>query len=327
MPSALIIRPSSLGDIVHALPLVHDLKQHQPSIAVDWVAEEPFAALVALNHGVRHVIQVALRRWRYRLLQPSTWREMAAFRRELARESYDAVIDLQEQVKGALVAALARGPVHGPDRTSIREPLATLAYRHTHRIDPNQHLIDRCRALAGAAFGYQPAGPAQFDLSPQQPDDAPGGPYAIFFHSTSRNDKLWSEAYWRSLISHFTRAGLTVLLPWGDALERSRSERLAAGIPSALVPDRRSLPELASLFAGAELVCGVDTGLVHLAAAVGAPTVSLFVATDPRLAGVERASVRARDLGGVGVVPTPAEVIAAATDIARGRELANQSAS
>jgi len=327
MPSALIIRPSSLGDIVHALPLVHDLNQHLPGIAVDWVAEEPFAALVALNQGVRRVIPVALRRWRHRLLKPSTWREMAAFRHELARESYSAVIDLQEQVKGALIASLARGPAHGPDRTSIREPLATLAYRHTHPIDPNQHLIDRCRALAGATFGYEPAGPAHFDLSPPQPRDPPGERYAIFLHSTSRDDKLWPEGYWRSLISHFAGAGLTVLLPWGDALERSRSERLAAGITSVLVPGRRSLPELAALFARAELVCGVDTGLVHLAAAVGAPTVSLFVATDPRLAGVERASARARDLGGVGVVPTPAHVIAAVTEIARGRERVNHSAS
>ena len=321
MQSALIIRPSSLGDIVHALPLVHDLKQHLPGIEVDWVAEESFTALVALNRGVRRVIPVALRRWRGRLLGRATWREMAAFRRDLEVESYSAVIDLQEQVKGALIACLARGPVHGPDRASIREPLATLAYRHTHRIDPDQHLIDRCRALAGATFGYEPVGPPHFDLSPPLLRDAPDVPYAIFLHSTSRDDKLWPEIDWRALIAHFTHAGLTVLLPWGDEVERSRSERLAAGIAGARVPERHSLQELAALFAGAELVCGVDTGLVHLAAAIGAPTVSLFVATDPRLAGVEHASARARDLGGVRDVPTPAQVIAAAADIAKAQRV------
>ena len=323
MQSALIIRPSSLGDIVHALPIVHDLKQHGPGIEVDWVAEESFAALVALNHGVRRVVPMALRRWRGRLLSRGTWREMAAFRRDLEAESYSAVIDLQEQLKGALVACLARGPAHGPDRASIREPLATLAYRHTHRVDPDQHLIDRCRAIAGATFGYEPAGPPRFDLSPPQLRDAPGFPYAVFLHSTSREDKLWPEVDWRALIAHFTRAGLTVLLPWGDEVERSRSERLAAGIAGAQVPDRRSLPELAALFARAELVCGVDTGLVHLAAAIGTPTVSLFVATDPRLAGVERASACARDLGGAGDVPTPPQVVAAASEITRGRERVN----
>ena len=129
MNRALIIRPSSLGDIVHALPIVHDLHCHRPGLAIDWVAEEPFAALVALNHGVRQVIPIALRRWRRRILAGSTWREIRAFRRDLGRERYDAVLDLQEQVKGAAIAWLASGPVHGPDRHSIREPAATLAYR------------------------------------------------------------------------------------------------------------------------------------------------------------------------------------------------------
>ena len=319
MLSALVIRPSSLGDIVHALPIVHDLALHRPGIAVDWVAEESFAGLVTLNRGVRRVIPVALRRWRHRLLRRATWREMAVFRRELRRESYTAVIDLQEQVKGALIARLARGPAHGPDRASISEPVATLAYRHTYRIDPDQHLIDRCRSLAAAAFGYAPTGPPHFDLAPSRLQDAPDRRYAVFLHSTSRDDKLWPEAHWRTLVAHFARLGLSILLPWGDAVERSRSERLALGIGGALVPARRDLPQLASLLAGAELVCGVDTGLVHLAAALGAPTVSLFVATDPRLAGVERASGRARDLGGTSHVPAPEEVIAAASQIASKR--------
>jgi len=320
MSSALIIRPSSLGDIVHALPIVHDLARHQPGILIDWVAEESFAALVALNRGVRRVIPMALRRWRHGLLHAATWREMLAFRRELEAERYTAVIDFQEQVKGALIGLFARGPVHGPDRSSIREPAAVLAYRHRYRIDPDQHLIDRCRALAGATFGYLPDGAPCFDLAPPAMQDAPSARYAVFLHSTSRADKLWPEAHWRVLIAHFAQAGLTVLLPWGDEGERARSERLAAGIPGAAVPARRTLPELAALLCRAEIVCGVDTGLVHLAAALGAPTVSLFFATDPRLAGVERASPRARDLGRMGGVPTPAQVIAAAGELARGVE-------
>jgi len=112
------------------------------------------------------------------------------------------------------------------------------------------------------------------------------------------------------LIAHFTQAGLAVLLPWGNSAESDRSARLAAAIPGAEVWARRDLPELAALLARAEVVCGVDTGLVHLAAALGAPTVALFVATDPRLAGVARAGPRCRDLGATGVVPAPSEVIA-----------------
>ena len=128
----------------------------------------------------------------------------------------------------------------------------------------------------------------------------------------------WPEPHWKQLIGHFTTAGFTVMLPWGSTGEAARSTALAAGITGALVPPHRSLPRLAALLAQAELVCGVDTGLTHLAAALNAPTISLFVATDPRLAGVARASERSIDLGGVGVVPTPIEVIAAAATVMRG---------
>jgi heptosyltransferase-1 len=318
MTSALIIRPSSLGDIVHAMPIVHDLRRHHPGIVIDWVSEEPFAGLIGLNRGVRRVIPVALRRWRHHLLSRATWREFAVFRRQLGNYRYTAVIDLQEQVKGALLAWLAHGPVHGPDRASIREPAATIAYRRRHRVDPRQHLIDRCRQLAGASFGYEPEGPPHFDLVPPPLHDAPSSRYVVFLHATSRADKLWPEPHWKQLIGHFTAAGFAVVLPWGSTDEAARSTALGAGITDALVPQHRSLPKLAALLAHAELVCGVDTGLTHLAAALNVPTISLFVATDPRLAGVARASARASDLGGIGVVPTPTEVVAAAATLMRG---------
>jgi heptosyltransferase-1 len=226
---ALIIRPSSLGDIVHALPIVHDIRRHRPDIAVDWVAEEAFAALLAMHRGVDRVIPVALRRWRHQVLDRATWREAAAFRLALIRDRYDLVLDLQEQVKGALLAWLARGPVHGPDRASIREPAASFSYRRRHRIDPAQHLIDRCRQLAAAAFGYPLDGPPHFDLIPPPLVAAPDTPYAIFVHASSRADKLWPEAHWRALIAHFTQAGLAVLLPWGTSEEASA----AADLPMA----------------------------------------------------------------------------------------------
>lgn len=315
MSSVLIVRPSSLGDIVHALPVVHDIRQHRADMSVDWIAEEMFVELVALNREVRAVIPVSLRRWRHAPLARATWREVAAFSRALRGRRYDVVLDLQEQVKGALIGALARGAVHGPDRTSIREPAATLAYRRSHRIAPRQHLIDRCRELAGKALGYEPVGPPRFGLSASPSDKLPPTPFAVFVHSTSRDDKLWPEAHWRSLIVHFASAGMTVLLPSGNAAEAVRSERLARGIAGARAATRLSLPETASLLARADLVCGVDTGLVHLAAALGAPTIALFVTTDSGLAGVGRAGRHARDIGGTGALPSPEQVIDAADGI------------
>lgn len=320
MSAVLVVRPSSLGDIVHALTLVADIARHRPETAVDWVAEESFAPLVTLHPGIRHVISVALRRWRSELLARRAWREMAAFRAELSRESYAAVLDLQEQVKGAVIARIARGPRHGPDRASIREPVATLLHGFHHAIDPDQHLIDRCRQLAAAALGYRVDGPPRFGLVAPPPaagDALPEGPYVVFLHATSRDDKLWPEPQWRALIAHFARSGFAVLLPWGSPAECERSERLAAGMPAAGVPARQSLPAMAGLLARADLVVGVDTGLVHLAAALGTPTISLFVATDPRLAGVARAGATARDLGGIGRVPTADDAIHAAGALMR----------
>jgi heptosyltransferase-1 len=139
----------------------------------------------------------------------------------------------------------------------------------------------------------------------------------VFLHATSRAAKMWPEANWRALIGAFARAGFAMLLPWGSADERARSERLGAGEAAARIPPRQPLDALAGVIARAELVVGVDTGLVHLAAALGTPTVSLFVATDASLAGVERASALARDLGGVGRIPSVDEVLDAAGALLR----------
>ncbi len=319
MSAILVIRPSSLGDIVYALALVADVHAARPELAIDWVAEENFAPLVGMHLGIRRVIPVALRRWRRSLLAGATWREFDAFRRQLRQDEYAAVLDLQEQIKGAVLARMARGVRHGPDRRSIREPLATLAHDVHHRIDPQQHFVDRCRQLAAAALGYAKAGPARFGFAVPPLTDAtvPQGPYVVFVHATSRDEKLWPEAHWRILIEAYATRGYAVLLPWGTDIERSCAERLAAAIPGALVSGRQSLKTLAAVLVRAALVVGVDTGLVHLAAALGVPTVSLFVATDPRLAGIERASPLARDLGGVGRVPTPSDVMTAAGALLR----------
>jgi heptosyltransferase-1 len=320
MNALLVIRPSSLGDVVHALALVADVRRHRPELAVDWVAEEAFSEIVALDPDVRRVIPVALRRWRHSPFSPATWREVARFRRTLRNEEYAAVLDLQEQVKGALIAKAARGVRHGPDRRSIREPVATLAHDVHHRIDPAQHLIDRCRQLAGHALGYPVDGPPRFHFEVPPPRAGlalPDRPYVVALHATSRAGKLWPEAHWRQLLADLARAGFTTLLPWGDAAERERSERLAAVMAGTNVPPRMTLVELATLLSRAELVVGVDTGLVHLAAALGTPTIALFVATDPALAGVARTGAHARDLGGIAIVPPVAAVLEAANALLR----------
>jgi heptosyltransferase-1 len=314
----LVVRPSSLGDVVHALALVTDVVAAHPHAAIDWVAEEAFVDLPALSPHVRRVIPLALRRWRRAPFAAATWRELAAFRRDLAGERYDAILDLQEQVKGGVVARMARGPRHGFDRASIREPIATLFDDVHHAVPRRLHFAQRCRMLAAAALGHACAGAPRWNLAaPTGAAPLPARPAVVALHATSRESKLWPEERWSALLRGFADAGFATVLPWGSPAERARSERLAAGVAHAVVPPRQSLSALAALLSRAELAVGVDTGLTHLAAALGTPTVALFTETDPAGAGVAVAGAHARDLGGNGIVPALADVREAAGALLR----------
>jgi heptosyltransferase-1 len=316
--AVLVVRPSSLGDIVHTMSLVSDVERHAPGAVVDWVAEEAFAPLVALDPRIRRVVPVGFRRWRRSPLSARTRREFAAFRRTLREERYEAILDLQEQLKGAIVARMAIGTRHGFDRANVREPIATWLDDVHHAIDRNQHFIAKARAMAARALGYEVDGPPRWRIAPATKSGAmPDEPYAIAYHATSREDKLWPERDWARLLAHFAQAGFRVLLPWGDDGERERSERLARAASNAIVPPRQTLPELASLARAAEIVVGVDTGLTHLAAAMGTPTVAIFTSTDATLAGVAAAGTHALDVGGNGKVPSLEQVTEGAGRVLR----------
>jgi len=316
MTRVLVVRPSSLGDVVYALALAADLKRAHPDAAIDWVAEEAFAALPALDADITHVIPVALRRWRASLLRAATWREFRAFRRATAAKRYDAVIDLQEQLKGAIIARIARGRRHGLAAASIREPLATLLHDAHHVVDRDIHFVDKCRVIAASALGYAIEGPPRWNWKPLPPLAAiPDGRYAVLVTATSRASKLWPDDRWRALARHLAGNGIAVLLTFGTPDEAERCRRIADGIDGATLAPRLSLAEAASLLAHADVVAGVDTGLTHLAAALGTATVAIFTETDAALAGVAICGGATRDLGGNGVVPTAAEVIDALGEI------------
>jgi heptosyltransferase-1 len=318
MSAVLVIRPSSLGDIVYALAVVPDIRRHRPDAAIDWVAERAFAPLVSLCPDVRTIIPFALRRWRRAPLTAATWRDIGAFRRNVRASRYAAILDLQEQVKGAMIARTARGRRHGFDRASVREPLATLAHDAHHHVPRHLHFVERCRLLAGAALGYRVEGPPRWHFAPPVTERAlPDRPCVVLLTATSRADKLWPEPDWRALIERFDRAGLATVLPWGSPQEEARSRRLADGIASAIVPPWLSMPEAAAMLARASLAIGVDTGFTHLAAALGTPTIGLFLATDPAVHGVACAGPHARDLGSADRVPQLDDVMAAAGELMR----------
>lgn len=311
--AVLVVRPSSLGDIVYALAVVADIRRARPGTAIDWVSEPGFAPLVALCPDVREVIAFGLRGWRRAPLAMRTWRDMRAFAQRLRRTRYAAILDLQEQVKGALIARLACGVRHGFDRASVREPLAALLDDVHHAVPRDLHFLARCRRLAGLALGYAVADPPRWHLRvPPPPAAAPQRPYAVVLHGTSRDDKLWPEAHWRETLCAIERGGLAIVLPWGNAAEEARSHRLAGMLRDAVVPPWLALPEAAGLLARATLAVGVDTGFTHLAAALGTRTVAIFTATDRGRHGVACAGAHARDVGDAGAPPGVDAVLDAA---------------
>lgn len=309
----LLVRLSSMGDVIHNLPAVSDLVENYPNAELHWVVEEGFAELPALHPAVRRVIPVALRRWRQQPLAQQTRREWRAFRAALAADTYDLIIDSQGLLKSALVTKLAHGPCCGYDRASIREALASFAYDRTFRVDRQLHAIERNRRLTGLALGYQPAAAIHYGL-PKPKRSLPWlkqAEYAVLLTATSRADKEWPESHWLHLGQQLLAQGLTPVLPWGAAHEQARGERLLAALPGALLPPKLSLGDCAALLAGARLTVGVDTGLVHLAVAMACPTIALFCASEPGLTGV-LASTPAVNLGANGAAPDVATVWATA---------------
>lgn len=306
MARILFVKTSSLGDVVHNCPAVSDVARAIPGAQIDWVVEEGFAPVATMHASVRRVIPVAVRRWRATAWRASIWREIRDFRRALAAERYDAVVDTQSLLKSALIASCAQGPRHGMDAASARESLASRFYDSRHAVPCELHAVERNRRLAASALGYPV--PASLDYGLRKPP-AGENDEVVFLSMTSRADKLWPEDRWIELGRALAQlSGLRAVLPWGSEEERLRAERIAQALPGARVPPRLPLDQLAALFAAAKGVAGVDTGLTHLAAALGARTVGIYCGSEPALTGIHGAP-RAANLGGPGRPPSAAEVL------------------
>ena len=308
----LLVKTSSLGDVIHNLPVATDLRRRFPDAAIDWVVEESFADLPRLHPAVRKTIPVAVRRWRKSFLSPAAWAEIGAFRRAASADFYDAILDTQGLLKSALIASQARGPKIGLAADSAREPLAARFYDRAYSIPKNLHAVERNRRLAAAALGYSIDDlPLDYGIAapPLVAPWLPTGDYAVLLTATSRADKEWPEPDWQALGQALIVMGMRCVLPAGSPPERERAGRIAADLGRAVAAPPLNLAELASLMAGARIVVGVDTGLTHLAAALDRPTVAIFCGSDPQLTGVF-AGARAVNLGTIGQPPGAGEVLA-----------------
>jgi len=279
----LVIKTSSLGDVIHTLPALTDAVRHHPDISFDWVVEEGFAEIPKWHPHVQHVIPVAWRRWRKNL--PEAWRQkqLQQFYTALRQTRYDKVIDAQGLLKSALMTRLTHGLRCGLDYHSAREPLASLLYQQRYAVARNQHAVTRTRQLFAQALGYaiptdEPdyAIRAHFDLN-----EVDTRKNILLVHGTTWETKEWPETSWIDLATHCVAAGWHVQIPWGNAQEKARAERIAASSPGIEVLPKTSLLALATLLLQAKAVIAVDTGIGHLAAALSVPTISLYGPTDP----------------------------------------------
>jgi len=317
----LIVRVSSLGDVVHNMPMVADIRRRFPDAQIDWVVEEAYTELVRLNDQVRAIIPIALRRWRKSLHSAKTWAEMRNFYQSLRREAYDVVFDTQGLFKTSAVMRMARLQANGKrvglanaTEGSGYEAISRIFHTMSVPVGLHTHAVQRARLVAAEALNYTIDAPADFHMRPPQCEEPPAWlpaePYAVFFHGTARAAKQWPAARWIEVGHRLAARGLPVLLPWGSEAEHRTAQRLAAQLPNARVLPRLPLMEAVLLAQRAALAIGVDTGLTHIAAAFSRPTIELYC-DSPRWKTEGNWSSNIINLGDQGKPPEVEEVLEA----------------
>jgi heptosyltransferase I len=311
-PRILFVKLSSLGDVVHHLPAVTDLAEHSPGAHLGWAVEEGYTELVKLHPAISEAIPVSLRSIRRSPLSMAPWKRLAAARRTLGRGRWDYVVDTQGLVKSALVARFAVGSSFGLDAASARERMASRLYDVKLFVPRGLHAVERNRRVVGQVFGYTPRGSARYGLArPESPPAwAPNDRYVVLLHAASRASKRWPDERWVDLGRMLSEQGYAVVFPGGTDAERAAAARLATAVPGATAAPAMGLGDAAALLGHASAVAGVDTGLTHLAVALGVPTVGIYCATNPGLTGLH-GGAHAVNIGGAGQVPSVDAVAAA----------------
>ena len=329
-PKILLVKLSSLGDVLHNLPIVWDLRARLPDTQIDWVVEEGYVHLLEplLSRdgfrGIDRIIPFGLRRWKKNLFSLTTWKEFFAFRRTLQSTTYGVLIETQGLLKSAVVCALAKkssgavvAGLANATEFSGYEPLARSFYNRSVQVPTQCHAVDRSRWVMCSALDWSLMArgdapqfyPSAFIASiPQTSVDSLNKPYVLCFHSTAREAKRWSNDNWITLGKDLSARGYQVVFPWGNAAEKSVSQLLASQISGALVPPAFSIEKAFSVIAGAALTVGVDTGLTHLAAVLNKPTVEIYC-DSPRWKTEGYWSDRIANVGDIQNPPSAQEVL------------------
>ncbi|PIZ03562.1 MAG: lipopolysaccharide heptosyltransferase I [Gammaproteobacteria bacterium CG_4_10_14_0_8_um_filter_38_16] len=284
----LLIKMSSMGDVIHTLPALSDAMKAIPNLEVDWVVEPAFADIPAWHPAVKKIIPISLRHWRKNSFKKSTYTEIKRFYQSLREKKYDLIIDAQGLLKSAIVAKLAHGHAHGLDKNSARESISHFFYSTKYNINKNQHAVNRTRELFSKILGYTFSGNSDYQINPQKLpalDFTLPKQYLVYLHGTTWKTKHYPENYWQQLLTYAAEKNIVVYLPWGDTTEKKRAEKLADNISCARVLPKLSVAQIATLLKNATAVIAVDTGLGHLCAALSTPTISLYGPTNPKKIG------------------------------------------
>lgn len=282
----LLIKTSSLGDLIHSFPAITDATKAISGVEFHWLVEESFLEVPGWHPAVKHTIPIALRRWRKEWRQAWNQGALGEFKRLLRAHEYDLVIDAQGLIaKSAIPGWLARGKVHGFDRASAREPLASLLYQHKHRVSKRLHAIERVRHLFAASLGYQvPSDFPEYGLETSQTAER-SSRQLVLLHSTTWPSKHWPNEYWVDLVRLAEGEGFDCCLPWATKEERMRAEEITGTAGGGRILDRMDLSRLKEFISVSAGCVGLDSGLAHIAAAVETPSVTLYGPTSVGLTG------------------------------------------
>jgi heptosyltransferase-1 len=335
-PKILLVKLSSLGDVLHNLPIVWDLRTRLPDAQIDWVVEEGYVHLLEplLSRGdfkgIDHIIPFSLRRWKKNLFRLATWQQFFVFKKQLQATQYDCIIETQGLLKSALVCALANksndvvvAGLANATKFSGYEPIVRLFYNRCVQVPVDCHAVDRSRWVMYSALNWPLIGRSttpQFysqNFLESLPEKILPGlqkPYVLCFHSTAREAKRWSNQHWVALGQELASHGYQVVLPWGNPVEKAVSQKIAKQVPGALVPSAFSIGDAFSVIAHAALTVGVDTGLTHLAAVLGKPTVEIYC-DSPRWKTEGYWAKNICNVGDIGSPPSTSEVVTAALSL------------
>lgn len=338
-PKILLVKLSSLGDVLHNLPIVWDLRARLPDAQIDWVVEGGYVHLLTplLSRdgfkGIDHIIPLGLRRWKKNLFKLATWQQFFAFKKELQATSYDVIIETQGLLKSAIVCVLANktpnavvAGLANATEFSGYEPMARSFYSQSVQVPTQCHAVDRSRWVTCSALDWplvdRKCAPQFYPKTyvDSLNEDSRGvlaglkAPYVLCFHSTAREAKRWPNESWVALGKELSGRGYQVVLPWGNLTEQAVSKEIASHIPNAFVPPAFSIQDAFSVISGAALTVGVDTGLTHLAAVLGKPTVEIYC-DSPMWKTEGYWSDRICNLGDIQSPPKAAEVIKASLDL------------